>query len=179
VRSVYQSVPGWKAVLKCNNVLNASCNFYQKPDWNLVSWSNTMELGTPCSLIISSRYARASWSRVQVFLIAMKCAVLVSRSTITQIVLFFLWVRGKPTTKSMDTKSHFHSTQGRPTVVEVPPATGVQSSPFDRLSTLPHNKLLLTSCCSIRMSALNFYIIYFPLGAQSVEYYGLHRKFSS
>jgi len=74
---------GWKAVLKHNNVLNASCSLCQKPNWNLLSQSDTMELGTPCTLTISSGYTRASWSKVQVFVMAMNSAILVSQYTIT------------------------------------------------------------------------------------------------
>uniref|UniRef100_A0A7C9CUE4 Uncharacterized protein n=1 Tax=Opuntia streptacantha TaxID=393608 RepID=A0A7C9CUE4_OPUST len=68
-----------------------------------------IERGTPCNLTISSRYAVASQSNVQVFRMAMKYAALVSQSTTIHVALFFLWVGGRPTTKFIDTESHFHS----------------------------------------------------------------------
>jgi len=44
---------------------------------------------------------------------AIKCAIFVSLSTMHQIALFFHWVNGKPSTKLMDPKSHFHSGTSR------------------------------------------------------------------
>ena len=109
VRSICPSVVEWNAVLKRSNVPNASCNFCQKLEWNRVTRSDTMERCTPCNLTISLRYALASQLNVQVFWMDMKCTVLVSWSTTTHITLFFTWVRDRPTTKSIDTESHFHS----------------------------------------------------------------------
>ena len=68
-----------------------------------------MERGTPYNLTIFLRYALASQSNVQVFCMAIKCAALVSRPTTTHIALFFLWVRGRPSTKFIDIKFHFYS----------------------------------------------------------------------
>ena len=109
VRSICPFIAGWKAVLKCDKVPNASYSFCQKPDRNLVSLSDIIAVDTPCNFTISSRYTRTSWSRVHVFLIAKKCAALVSLSTITHIAMFFLWVRANPSAKSIDTESHIHS----------------------------------------------------------------------
>ena len=135
VRSVCRSKAGWNGVLKCSNVPNDSYSLHLKQDWNLASRSNTRELGTPCSRTISSRYVRANWSKVQVFLMAIKYAVFMSLSTITQIVLFFRRVKGRPTMKSMDTKSHFQSGSSR--VVRVLVVVDALSSPVRKLSTLP------------------------------------------
>ena len=82
---------------------------FQKCAVNLVSLSDTMDTGTPCSLTISRMYNRQNLSKAKVIRTARKCADFVSRSTITHTVSCFCCVRGKWITKSIVTCSHFHS----------------------------------------------------------------------
>ena len=135
-----------------------------------------MELAS-CNHTISSRYARDSWSRVQVFLMALKCAVFVSRSTIPKLCCSSSYLVVN-LSQNLWTLSPI-STQGHPVVAEALPVAGVQSSTFDRLGTSPHRPLLLALYCSARMSISDLCTIYFPLGAQSVKCCDPHPESSS
>ena len=75
----------------------------------LVSLSETIFIGIPCNRTNFFHIFSANTSVDCATLYGMKCADLVSRSIITQIVLFPFGLRGKAVTKSIVTCSHFHS----------------------------------------------------------------------
>ena len=97
-----------KAVLKCRVVPRAFCSLGQNRDVNQGSWSDIIDTVTTWSLTISLMYSLANLSKDKVLRTTKKCADLVSRSTITQMASWPIWVRGKSTTKSMVMCSYFH-----------------------------------------------------------------------
>ena len=62
------------------------CSDCQDHDVNLLSISETIDMGTPCSCTISLMLVMISFSILLVSMICRKCADLVNRSTITQMV---------------------------------------------------------------------------------------------
>jgi len=85
------------------------CKVCQNLEVNLGSLSDTILEDIPCSLTTSLIYNEANLSIDILKLIARKWALLVSRSTITQIVLRFQTDRGKCVTKSIAMLSHFQT----------------------------------------------------------------------
>jgi hypothetical protein len=81
------------------------CSFRQNPAVKLGSRSDTMLLGIPCSLKISSGYITASSCAVIVLLMAFKCTILGNRSTKTAIETRGEAVTGKTVIKSNETVS--------------------------------------------------------------------------
>ena len=69
--------------------------------------------GTPCNRTISLMYSSTSCSALKVDFIAKKCADLVSRSTITELTLWYLLVRGILITKSIVICSYFQTGMGK------------------------------------------------------------------
>ena len=70
-------------MLKCNLVPMTSCKLDQNLDVNLGSQSETIDIGKPCNLTISSTYNWANLSNGSSLLTRRKCADFVSLSTIT------------------------------------------------------------------------------------------------
>ena len=108
-RSVWPSIYGWKAVLNFSLVLIALWTLLQNANVKQLSLSKMIDIGTPWSRTISFTYKSANCSSEYVILIGKKCADLVNLSTITHTTSCPLVVLGKPTTKSMEICSHFHS----------------------------------------------------------------------
>ena len=55
--SVWPSVCGWKTLLKSRRVPNAFWSLRQKANVKCGSWSDTIDIGTPCNLTISFTYS--------------------------------------------------------------------------------------------------------------------------
>lgn len=60
ILSDWPFVYGWNVDNRLNVVRRLSCRLFQLWDWNLVSWSNIILVGTLCSLTTSCIYLRAS-----------------------------------------------------------------------------------------------------------------------
>jgi len=86
----------------------ALCSVCQNREVNRGSLSETILEGTPCNLTISLMYNWANLAMDILKFIAKKWALLVSRSTITQMVSCPLNIHGKWVKKSMEMLSHFH-----------------------------------------------------------------------
>ena len=71
-----------------------------------------MDTGTPCKDTMSSMYNWAYCAIEYVIFTGMKCADLVNLLTTTHVESYPFCVWGSPTTKSMVTRSHFHSDSG-------------------------------------------------------------------
>ena len=85
------------------------CSDCQNREVNLLSLSEIMDIGTPCSHTISQMYVRASFSILSVSFMGRKCADFVNLSTITQMVSSPPAVLGNLVMKSMVIRSHFYS----------------------------------------------------------------------
>jgi len=101
LRSDCSSVCGWYAVLNFSHVPMLSWRLLQKWDINLVSLSDTMLIGTPCSRTTSCRYFSANNSVDCPSLNGMKWAVFVRWSTITHTAVFPFGLRDSALTKSI------------------------------------------------------------------------------
>ena len=104
--SVCPSVCGWFMVLNLSYIENFLHSVRQNWLRNLTSLSKVMDLGTPCSLIISQKKRLAMFIVSQVFLQARKCAILLYMSTTTKIESKPLCVFGSPNTNSIVRSSH-------------------------------------------------------------------------
>ena len=107
-RSIWPLVCGWKVELEFSVVSKVVCKLLQNSTVKCESQFDTMMTRTPCKRTMCWMYKQLKCSTEYVMLYAIKCAVLVSRSIITQIALWFCWDLGNPTTKSIDIFSHFH-----------------------------------------------------------------------
>jgi hypothetical protein len=76
---------------------------------NTNPWYEVMVFGAPWIDTILSRYTSAKLSNEYFWLVGMKCADLVSRSTTTHIASLLRKVMGRPVIKSMHISSHFQS----------------------------------------------------------------------
>ena len=100
-------------MLKCNQVPMAFGKLDQNLDVNLGSQSETIDIGTPCNLTISSTYNSANLSNRSSLLTGRQCTDFVSLSTITHMASCCLRVLGSTVTKSIVILSHFHTGIGR------------------------------------------------------------------
>jgi len=96
-------------VLRFTSVPKARCKHGHNLEVNLGSQSDTIDMGTPCSLITSFTYNFANLSTGSVILMGKNRADLVSQSTTTHITSLPFFPFGNPVTKSMAIFSHFHS----------------------------------------------------------------------
>jgi len=103
----WQRVPpfvwGWNVVLRFTSVPKARYKSDHNLDVNLGSRSDTIDTGTPWSLITSFTYNLANLSMKYVIYMGKNKVKFVTRSTITLLPL------GNPITKSMIMSFHFHS----------------------------------------------------------------------
>ena len=113
VTAVWPSVCGWKAVENRSVVPMRCQSAFQKELVKRTSRSETMLRGTPCRRTISLKNSLAVWAASVVFAQAMKCAILLNRSTTTRMVSSWRLVRGKPKTKSRLTSCQGDSGMGR------------------------------------------------------------------
>ena len=105
---------GWKAALNLNFVPNSFCKPPQKLEVNRGSLSETMDIGTPCNIIISFIKSCPSFQNLLVLFIGKKCTDLVNWSIITHIESQRFLEQGNPLKKkSMVICSHFHYGVGR------------------------------------------------------------------
>jgi len=89
-------------------VPNVACSDYQNHDVNLGSRSDTILIGTPSNSTTSLTYNSTRLSMDIFWLIGIKCAYLVNRSTMTQIESCPLTNLDRCVIKSMEMLSHFH-----------------------------------------------------------------------
>jgi len=103
--SVWPSLWGWLVLLKFRDVSNRRHKVLQKWLKNFVSRSEVIDLGTPCRRTISLKNKLATFTALEVFLHAIKWAILEYLSTTTKTESTLRWVRGSPRMKSNDKSS--------------------------------------------------------------------------
>ena len=103
---VWLSVCRWNAVNRASFVPIRLNNVDQKLLVNLLSWSETIILGMLCSQKMWSKKSCAVPGAVAIVWVRMKCAILESMSTTTNMASKPTAVRGSWTMKSIDTFSH-------------------------------------------------------------------------
>ena len=100
-------------MLNNNLVSKLAIMDFQKFEVNLVSLSDTISLGIPCSMTISFMKMLAISIALQFDLTEMKWEYLLKFSTMTMMTSFFLVDFGNPVMKTMEMVSHFHYGIGR------------------------------------------------------------------
>ena len=99
--SVWPSVCGCAVLLYFRDVSNFLYRVVQNIAKDLLSRSETMKLGTPCSLIISWKNNLVTCGASDAFQKRIKCAILENQSTTKKMKFTTFCVRGSPNTKSM------------------------------------------------------------------------------
>jgi len=155
------SVCGWYVELIVSLLPKAPCKVCQNRDVNRGSLSDTMLEGTPCNLTTSLMY---SWANLIIDILrfmAKKCALLVSRSTMTQMVSCPLKVCGRWVTKSIEMLSHFHTGTSKGCII--PP--GLWCSTFTFWQVRQADTYCATSFfipCHQKFSLRSWYILVMP-----------------
>ena len=133
-------------MLKCSRVPMASCKLDKNLDVNLGSRSETIDIGTPCNLTISSTYNWANLSNGSSFLNGRKCADFISLSTITHMASCCLQVLRSPKEKSIVT--YPTSIQESEGAVSFLWASRARPSPTGKLGIWIRNLQFPSSCPS-------------------------------
>jgi len=106
LHSMWPFIWGCAVLLYFKEVSNFRHNIVHKVVKNLLSRSNPMELGIPCSLTTSWKNSFATCGASEVFQQEIKCAIFENMSTTTNTEPTLIYVRGSPNTNSIPKSSH-------------------------------------------------------------------------